>query len=232
MMNVVRSLKIITTALAIVLLVSCSAKKGTTSSVSIVLPSAQSSNKAFSNSVSAMSFNFSVACFAINVTGLGIPQSPNSCSPAVGVFSGFKPSGSTVVMEVPIGSARQLEVFLFNRAVATDPCPADFSSLTPDKVSRVGLVSGIEMNQPETSVSVQVTAPAVGVNLMTQNIVPNSCVAPVASAGPGAQRLVLGAKKSSTGGGYTIDGQVTSIRTMNEISSPAGYKMLIGPKGL
>ncbi len=230
MVYVERLLKFSTAAIAVVLLASCSQKQGSTSSIKIVLPSA--SSQKLSQSVSAQSFDFTVACFAVNVTGPMIPQTANSCSPAVGVFSGFKPSGSTVTMEVPMGSARKIEVYLFNRALATDTCPSDFSALTPDKIALVGSVGGVEMNQPDVSVNLQVTAPVAGVNLTTQNVVPASCVVAAVPADPTTQRLVLGSQTANSAAGYQIKAQVTSIKTMNEISSPAGYKMLIGPKGL
>ena len=238
MMYAVRFLKFYASAFAVVMLASCSPKQSGSSSIKIVLPtsaalnSSKPSNKAFAQNVSSMAFDATKDCFAVNVTGPSIPQVANSCAPAVGVFSGFQPGGSTVTLSVPMGSARKVEVFYFQRALATDSCPTDLSSVTPDKIALLGAVSGIEMNQPEVSVSLHVTAPAATDNLITQNIVSNSCVAAVPTPGAGNQRLVVGSHKATSGGGYSIEGQVTATRTMNEISSPSGHKMFLGPKGL
>lgn len=236
MVYVVRLLKFSIAAFAVIFLASCSAKQGSTSSVTIVLPSA-SSHKPSSQSVSALSFDFTIACFAINVTGPSVPQTTNSCLPTIGRFSGFQVPGTEVKLDVPQGSSRTLEVFLFNRALSSDPCPADFSALAPEKVTLIGSVSGIEMNQPEVTVNVTVNSPAVGENLVTQNVVPASCAAtptptptPAPNLGPSSASVSYGAQlQTATVGGYKADVRIKHQQGLGEVTTTGGYKAIIGP---
>lgn len=227
--------KIAVATMTTIIFVACSPKKSASTSISIVLPSANKSSGSSKNKImqnpSALSFDFTVACFAVNVVGGGLAEQARSCGPKVGVFSGFvDPTSHPVIeMKMDTGTNRRLEVYLFNRASSSDVCPADFSSATPEKFVLIGSQDGIDMSGPTTDVSITVSPPAVGTNLVTQLNLPATCSAS-ASTNVSNGRVVLGAKRA-TGGGYTLEGQVTAIRTQNELTG-SGYKMYLGPKGL
>jgi hypothetical protein len=228
MKDAVRLLKFTAVAVATAMLMSCAPKSGG-SKLKIVLPSA-GSHKTFSQSgsgtVSTLAFNFSVACFGVNVVGPGISSVPNSCSAESGIFSGFFPGGSTVSLSVPQGSDRRVEIFQYDRSSASDPCATDLHSIAANKLAIVGSQSGVDMNAPEVTVSITVTSPAPGVSLISQLSLSPSCSVASGTTGHSA---VLGALRGDTANGYKIDSKVTFIKT-NAHTTAGGYKMILGPK--
>lgn len=239
MVNVGRLFNFGVAAFAVISLASCGPKKASSSSISIILPSAQNqkiSSKAIQSNPSALgAFDFTLACFAVNVVGDGIDPKINSCGPNVGIFSGFKTPGSTVQMIVPTGKNRSVEVYLFNRASAGDSCPLDFSGPSPDKFTLIGTVSAVDMTAPTTNVDITVAAPAAGVNLVTQLSLPGSCVAsgtppptPTPSA-MGISRVFASKLNFTTSSGYTANVRVSKQQD-GEIHTGSGYTVILGPK--
>lgn len=127
-------------------------------------------------------YDFSRACFAVNVTASDIPTRVNStCDVPTGIFVGFVKPGATLTLSVPNGSARKLEIIAFKRSSSADPCPenrANLAGLGLSRLARVGLVSSFDALQPEVTLDVTLSSPTG--TLASQYAMPVSCAPKVA----------------------------------------------------
>lgn len=100
-------------------------------------------------------------CFGVNVVAGDLITSPaSSCSPALGITSRFVDPGQDIVLEVPGGTARQIDLY----AYLTDAgavCPAWDSSLNSTgahcgRMYKVGSVANIAVSGAEITVSMPI----------------------------------------------------------------------------
>lgn len=112
-------------------------------------------------------------CWGANVTGDGIVTSSGlSCGPALGSFAGFVQDGAPLELLVPRGSARSISVFAYH-AEAGEACPSwshqiqQFSKIY-GKSYKVGEVTGVDLNELEVSVDVNVSFPGEESNVLAQ----------------------------------------------------------------
>ena len=204
----------------------CAAKNPSSagnSRVAIVFPSEAQLNKVSTKSVSAFAqtYDFARACFAVSVTGAGIPFTVSSatCDVPVGVFQGFVPPGGSVSMEIPNGTARRLEVIAYARATSGEACPTGTSlkGLNVTRLARVGVIDSFDALEPDVVVEVQLKVPSQ--NLAEQNNLPQSCR--VNSLTPLlASTAITSGHAVQTGGGFKLVGAVSGLK--NEVKLTGG----------
>ena len=144
----------------------------------------------------ASGYDFSLACFAVNVTAKDIPSTTSgTCSVATGVFQGFVAPGGSLSISVPSGTARELDVFSFQRTSSSDPCPTagSFRGLDLTKIVRVGEIPSFDALSAVVNLSVDLVDPGTTANLITQYSMPNSCIASSASGASRNGRFICSA---------------------------------------
>jgi hypothetical protein len=212
--------------ITIMCLGSCAAKKSSgagSSRVAIAFPTESQLNKVSTRSVSAFAqtYDFARACFAVSVTGTGIPvtASTATCDVPVGVFQGFVPPGGSVSMEIPNGTARRLEVIAYARISTSEPCPSGTSlqGLNVMRLAQVGVIESFDAVVPDVVVEVQMKMPSQ--NLAEQKSLPQSCR--VNSLTPLlASTAITSGRAVQTGGAFKLVGAVSGLK--NEIKLTGG----------
>lgn len=197
--------------------------------MTIQFPSAaELGGRANNNKVQAasLSYDFTKACFAVNVTGGAVvPSVPSSkCSVSVGVFQGFVAPGGSISMSVPNGTGYKLEVYAYSRSSSSDACPAPtkgMDGLDLTRVSTVGTVASFDAVQPEVSLNVDISAPAS--NLAVDRGLAANCF-PSGSSQILANAAITSGRAVQAGGSYQLIGEVSGIK--NEVKlTGGGYTM-------
>jgi hypothetical protein len=192
---------------------------GSPTKISIHFPSAKSSTNP---NASADSYDFSKACFAVNILGSDLTQAASGkCDVPSGVFAGFVAPGGDLTLTVPRGTARTLEVFSFMRDSSSTACPTlpNFGTLQRSRLTRVGSVASFDTKESEVTLDVTISAPASGVSVVTQYNLPAICNPP-ASVPPlsrGTARLTLAHARTS-GGSFIISGSVNGLSNQVQLS--------------
>lgn len=203
-------------------------KKGSASSLKLRFPEAGSA--ALASKVGGFSWN--LACFSVNVLASDIPARQPTCSPPIGAFQGAAAPGSELVVSVPNGSRRRLEIFAYVRTTATSPCPAldpakGFQGLDLGRVVRVSPAEVFfDALTPEVSIDVQLTLPATPTDVVEQYGLAASCRPAAPASGPGSSRVILGAATST---GVSGSGVLSAIGT---VSAQKNEITLTGAGGL
>ncbi len=182
----------------------CTRKKdGITSTISIRAPSA-------SNKVGAMSTLPAnrKACYGISITGPGIPNvRASDCSPETGVLGGFVNPGDLIQAEVPQGSNRHINLYVFLEKVGeNNPCPAMGGVFAVSQLSQIYLVgstSNLTLSGSEQTVDITANFPGVTQNIAVTSAMPATCVATTPSNGPKGFR-VSSASHLATGTGIKM----------------------------
>lgn len=205
---------------------SCANSAGEDSRITIRFPDGKSQA---SEKVSAMNFNFSLACYAVNVTADSIPLAqPRTCEIPIGVFSGFTPAGGQISLMIPNGFRRKLEVFAYQRSSLNESCAkvsGGFGSVSKSKIAKVGEVLSFDTVQPNVDLVVNVSPPASGVNLLTQYSLPNTCSIAGAPSGEGMAHVTLGhGNLLSKSGNIKIVGSV-SAQTNEQVLTSSSFKI-------
>ncbi len=200
---------------------SCSMKDTGGSRVVINIPN----SKTLSSRVGALSYSPDRACFAMNITAGDIQSAPDAtCEISRGVFAGTAGEGGTLSAEVIKGSGRKLELFVYIKPTATEPCPVltgGFGTLDRRKIFSVAEQTFDVVE--DVALSVNVSMPSAGATSIASSL-PATCViagGPSVSAG----RSVAGAAQSSSAGGYVVRQRVSFRPEEKTISSSAGYKL-------
>lgn len=103
-------------------------------------------------------------CFAVNVTGDGIPVIKKACRPDLGITSNFVNPGQTLTVEVPSGSNRKFEAFLYYSSTAGQDCPLRdpdgfYPQLSASQIYSVGQVEGIQLENEIENVTIEIAYP-------------------------------------------------------------------------
>lgn len=163
---------------------------------------------------------FNLLCFAVNVTGPGIPSASKSCDLDRGITSGSVPPGGVLEVTVPGGDGRSVELIGFLRSSTSEPCPGFGSKwnwpLT--KTYSIAKKSGITLVPPEAQVELSVTLPPASQHIVAQNGWPVSCE----SAGwPAAPFSRAGRIQTSSvnlqGGQYRFYGRISETETAKKL---------------
>ena len=151
-----------------------------------------------------------IACYGVSVRGSGItPNAATSCRPETGVVLGFVPDSGVLQGQVPKGTNRTFDVYLYLQAVGqNDPCPSmtNFSSLGSDKIYHIGTTTNINLEADNQTVDIVTTFPGEALNIVVQNSYPSTCIPTVTSGLAGYQ--VSTAAGTATGAGYILQGKV------------------------
>lgn len=195
------------------------------SSIIIKAPNTQSKVGAFA----ALPANRK-ACFGVSVSGPGIIGSADSCTVQTGVIGGFVESGKNIELSVERGSQRKIQLFLYLLPEnSIDSCPVVTGQIPKSYLSAlylVGSVENLELTQDTQTVEIIYDFPGISQTLASQLTLPTSCgVGPTTGSGNYSvsmdERVVSNANhtlrarvgkpipgKVSTGGGYTLIGNV------------------------
>ena len=159
----------------------CSPTAHTGSSQLKILIPKSTGIRAESSGAHLKSVDWDQACYTVNVTAVDIPNlSTTACQIPVGILAGTVPAGGTLTLDVPRGSARKLEVFLFKRPSPGSQCPTlagTFGNLDPGSFVRVGLVPSFDASAASVSVDVNLTLPNAGDSVVTQYQLSKTCTA-------------------------------------------------------
>lgn len=130
-------------------------------------------------------------CFAVSITGTGIPEGTGNCQPTLGATAGFVEAGQSVEIEVKSGESRKIELYLHLKAAGdTSACPGIGGSIsTPNVLTStylVGTVNNISLVEEEVSVSIPVSFPGESSHIAQTMGLPASCTtgATVVTGGP------------------------------------------------
>jgi hypothetical protein len=156
------------------------------------------------------------ACYGVSVTGEGIGATAGGgCGLSVGASAGFVEGSSTLSLELPRGSDRTFELFIY-LVSTTESCPkfdpTMLSKLSDlKKIYRSGKTSGVTLNQDQQNVTINVLFPGEEQSLFT--------VEPaVASCSMGS--MFKGSLLSS---GDVIDGQGNDMSALSSLLNAAFY---------
>lgn len=120
----------------------------------------------------------SKVCYAINVIGSGISASNSACGPSKGVFSSFVDGSSgQLSLNVPTGTDRTVEVYTYI-ASPNSNCPSWNWSCEKGNdcnLYKVASVSGVDMSQSTTQVSVTISFPGWDQHVVSQSSTPLMC---------------------------------------------------------
>lgn len=225
--NLSNSLSLLVLCFVPFVLGSCAKTTGEDSRITIRFPDGKSQASNTSEKVSAMNFDFSLACYAVNVTAETIPLAPpRTCEIPIGVFAGFIPAGGQISLMIPNGYKRKLEVFAYQRSSLSESCAAlsgGFGSVNKSKVARVGEVLSFDTVQPSVELVVSVSPPPSGVNILTQYSLSNACALAGSPSGEGTARVTLGGG-TLTSSSFKIVGSV-SAQTNEQVLTSSSFKI-------
>jgi hypothetical protein len=149
-----------------------------------------------------------IACYGVSVRGPNIPESgPSTCSPNLGVVSGFVKSGQTLQVQVPKGDQRIFDVYLFLENVGQNvPCPQmgnHFAANQLGKIYFMGSTSNVTLTQDQQVVTVETTYPGDDQTIIAQFSYPGSCTAGIITHNA-AGFNVTSASQQASGGTITL----------------------------
>jgi len=120
-------------------------------------------------------------CYAVNITASDIPPKSAPCTPALGVFAGFIQEGGTIELEVPRGSGRQIDLYMYLLPQNNNgPCPQStnsFAGLDLASLFLVGTQQNLDLSQDTQTVTIDVQFPGLTQHIGQQMNLPSSCVA-------------------------------------------------------
>jgi hypothetical protein len=163
---------------------------GKTSVISIMTPKRSeivSKVKTFSQALP----DNKVYCFAITVKGTGIEEVKSSadlCQASLGLSSGFVQESESLTLDVPKGSDRSFELFLYLAEPGT-VCPvlndSFFSNIVAySKTYQVGKTSSVNLTQDNESVEIELDFKGLAQNLMVDSGLSSCSVVTVISPVP------------------------------------------------
>lgn len=164
--------------LSSMVLMACQPDLGTSSKVSIRIPTKEEFYR--SNKVSALSaVDYNNLCFAVNVKGGLIPGRTSNCDVEKGILKGAVSPGSTIEVDVPYGDNLVFEVYGLLKTGVSSECRAvsDLRWNWPmSKIYLLGKTSVPVVRDPTIIVAVPVSMPQEDNHIIAQNSLPNSCV--------------------------------------------------------
>lgn len=170
-------------------------------------------------------------CYGVNIYGPGIDTSSNTCSPSMGVVSGFVEEGASLEAVVNRGSQRTIELYmLLLPAGSTEVCPKMGKILTSTQALStylVGTVQNIDLLNDTQTVTINVEFPGVKTPIAKKFSANASCGLQVptgkigwhVSSGHGvaqSSQFILKAQigrptsgSTSSGGSFILNGNIT-----------------------
>ena len=164
-------MRMIFLTISLLFLVACSRNSDGPSRIQVKIPKGKnSSQKSLGKGVSAQNLFDSLPanrlqCFAVNVTGTGLPTVNRSCSPVEGVLSPFVKAGETITLDVDSGTNRRIEVFMFLAPEGFTTCPEwddtfrALNGINFKSTFSVGAVADIDTQPGDNPVDIVVNFP-------------------------------------------------------------------------
>lgn len=155
------------------------------------------------------------ACYGVNITGLGIDEYKDSCSPSTGVVVGFVEAGKPIEAFAPRGTNRKIELFLYLMPSGeTGPCPVMGKNLGGTTLRSTYLVATAEnvslLNDTET-VSLTIDFPGAANSIAEQFQLAATC-------SPSPQTQNISFHISSGGGIAQSANHILKARIGNPVS--------------
>lgn len=119
-------------------------------------------------------------CYAVEVQGAGIAASaPNTCTPVLGQFAGWKESGSIISLDVSQGDARKFRLFAQVKASGDNSACSDWNPTITDysSVFLVGESQAIDLKTSEVNVSLTSVFPGLANSLLATQDLSTDCIA-------------------------------------------------------
>lgn len=214
--------------------VGCSKKDSGSSSLSSSSLLMQMPGRSLHGDLSSLS---GTACFAINISGSGLPSQPaNTCDPAYGQMTKLIAPGQSVEIETEQGSNRKLEMLY---VISDIPCE-QYDGSQPlgerfgsNRVFRLGYKEGLNFDKDEVVVNLEIEYPAPSNSFKNLYSFSASCDKAGDSINIMARkqaRVVLGASRGMTSGG-----QLMHVRVLDQkidITKPSDFAGKIMPNRL
>ena len=125
-------------------------------------------------------------CYAVNVTGTGIAPTARSCGSSLGAFAGFVEAGGTLELNVPVGTGRTVDLYLYLAPDSSVGCPQLTAACTATlscNTYKVATATGVDTSQTETTVEMTVDFLGLSNNAVAQEAPASAlCSASVSAA--------------------------------------------------
>lgn len=202
------------------------------SKITFKMPTSQSLQKA--GVIQSFDAN---ACFAINITGDNInATSAGSCDQSYGLFAGLAPAGGTVEIETQFGDNRTIDIYYViseSGCNSFDPKEGLAQVFGSNRVHRIGQKTGVDFDQPEVIVNMQIEWPDLANSFSALFNPPTSCEKadnPVNPMAVKSARVVQGAGRGVTANGSRV--QVRILDQKLDMQSPSNWSGRILPNRL
>ena len=174
-------------------------------------------------------------CYAVNVIGGGIEESSSACGPNKGKFAGTVMAGGSLSLDVPKGTGRTVELYLY-MASTGESCPQwEFTCSTQQncRLYKVGSLTNVDMSGDVTNLTINASFPGWDQNVVTNSGSPLLCQARLRGmlASSGDVLDELGSKfpvdlsTPTNESFYSIDGRVDVITSSGVLSNFPGTRL-------
>ena len=186
---------------------------------------------------SGMNSFASNACFAVSIKGSGLTSvASNTCDPEYGLFAGLASPGASIELETSYGLDRSIEIYYVisdNGCNSFNPTLGLGETYGSNKVHRISRTTGVNFDQPEVVVEVQIDWPSTSNSFASLFSPPDSCKKgddPINLMAIKQARVVQGA-----GRGFTQSGSQVQVRILDQkldMRSPDNWSGRILPNRL
>ncbi len=156
----------------------CSRPSGEKSYLRIQAPNSQALSKSSFNALSSIPSNRK-ACYGVNVTAADLPTESTVCSPNMGIVAGFVEENQIIEVEVPRGSKRKIDLYLYLLPAGNNgACPTFNKKLENLEISStfiMGSAIDVELNQDKQTVSIDMEFPGLSAHIGQQLALPTTC---------------------------------------------------------
>lgn len=194
----------------------------------LIIQAPQSLNKV--GALAALPANRKV-CYGVNVTGAGITPNAASCSPPTGVLAGWIEPGKEIIVSVPKGTGRKVELYIYLLPENQNlPCPLLGKTVPGNQIKDAFLVAtanNITVSDQTDPVMMTLNFQGLTQHLGVEYSLPASCTA--GSGGGGSGPVGFGTSTAAgevTGTGMKMYGRVGQPQD-GKVLSGAGIKLYV-----
>ncbi len=169
------------------------------------------------------------ACFGVNISAADI-EAPKKkeCSPGLSLFAGFVEAGANLELEVPRGSGRKIDLYLYlQKSGENNPCPqmsTYFSQSDLGQLYFLGSTENISLTKSVETVTITANFPGESQNLFQQLSLPASCVTSTSPSSNNSGARIFVGSGVSVGSGMKLYGRVGSTYHVQELTG-SGIKL-------
>jgi hypothetical protein len=193
------------------------------------VPALASSKSSQESSVSSMGLPPSgrKACYGVSVSASDIPSNSQSCGPDLGIVAGFVEAGGTVEVQVPRGSDRRIQLYLYLEGDGENtPCPAmgrSFSSTLLPRLYLIGEASGVSLQNAVEDVTINASFPGLTMTIAKQLNLPSSCTV-AGGTGSSPSRALSSGGGVAAGAGMRLTASV-GRPAPGSVATGGGYRL-------